>query len=328
MMNYLKLIRPINLIILALTMFLFRVCLASASAYKLFSVYSILSSSEFLLLVLASVFIAAGGYVINDIYDIEIDIINRPNKLIVGNSISEDNAYNLYKLLCFLGILCTLLLAFLTKNYRLSTLPIVIMVVLNFYAHTFKRQLIVGNFMIALSASFAILLIALFEIGDAGVELSSNESYIKSGIVISGVVYALFAFLTTFMREIIKDIEDVNGDQQYGCSTIPIVFGIKVAKVVVVILGVLILGLLISFVHFFYILQLMKTVYILGLALVFPLFVILLMVVLAKKMNWFSNISRLLKLFICIGLASMLYFLDGSGPHIFVEYINYLKKLL
>ena len=161
-MNYLKLTRPVNLIIIAFTMYLFRYCLVDASPYHLFYIKHILTNTEFLLLVLSTLFIAAGGYVINDIFDVDIDMVNRPQKTIIGNAISEDSAYNFYKILCGMGILCTLVLTFLTKNYRLSLFPVIVMVILNFYAHTFKKQLIVGNFMISLCTSFTLSLIHIY----------------------------------------------------------------------------------------------------------------------------------------------------------------------
>ncbi len=228
-MGYIKLIRPLNLLIIIATMYLFRLCLVTASPYKLFYVSAVLSNAEFLLLVLATVFIAAGGYVINDIFDVDIDSVNKPQKVIISNQVSETDAYNFYKILCVLGVVCTLILTFMTKNFRLATLPVIVMVILNFYAHTFKKQLIVGNFMIALCTSFTILLIALFESSYKG-ELSANESYIRSGVAIAAVMYGAFAFLTTFLRELIKDIEDMKGDEQYDAKTIPIVFGIKGCK--------------------------------------------------------------------------------------------------
>ena len=247
-MNYIKLIRPLNLIIIIVTMYMFRYTLVAAAPYRTFYITNVLSEIQFLFLVLATVFIAAGGYVINDIFDVDIDIVNRPTKVLIGDKISETQAYNLYKILCVLGILFTLILAYTTRNFRLSTLPIIIMVILNFYAHTFKKQLIVGNFMISLCASFTILLIGLFESSSS--QGSSNDFYIRSGIAIAAVMYSLFAFLTTFLREIIKDMEDQKGDELYGARTIPIVFGAKGAKIFAYAICFILLGLFTSLIWF------------------------------------------------------------------------------
>ncbi len=325
-MNYIKLIRPINLFIIAATMYLFRICIVAASPYKAFYIKQVMNSTEFLLLVLATLFIAAGGYVINDIFDVEIDTINRPQKVIIGNGITETQAYNFYKILCGLGIVCTLILAFLTKNFRLSTLPIIVMVILNFYAHTFKKQLIVGNFMIALCTSFTILLIALFESSDTGA-VNANESYVRSGIAIAALVYSVFAFLTTFLRELIKDIEDAAGDEQYDSRTIPIVYGIKTTKIVSYIICVLLLLLLTSFAVFFPQIQLKIVSVFIAVGLILPLLAIIFLIIMAKTTANYHFISNLIKVFMCLGIASMLYFRSGSGPYIFVQFVNFITKL-
>ncbi len=326
-MNYIKLIRPVNLLIIAITMYLFRFCLVAASPYKLFYINPVLSNVEFSLLVFATLFIAAGGYVINDIFDAEIDLINRPGKVVINNTVNETSAYNFYKILCLLGIVCTLLIAYFTKNFRLSTLPIIIMVILNFYAHTFKKQLIVGNLMIALCTSFTIILIALFESGGTS-KISTNESYVRSGIAIAALVYGVFAFLTTFLRELVKDIEDKAGDEQYGCRTIPIVFGIKGAKITAYLICGLLLVLLVAFVCFFLSIQLKIVSLFVAIGLILPLFVIIFYTIKAKSVSNYHFISNLIKVFMCLGIGSMLYFRTGIGPYIFVQFINFLNKLV
>lgn len=326
-MNYLKLIRPFNLIMIALTMYLFRICIVAATPYKFFYIEPVLSDVAFFFLVMATVLIAAGGYVVNDIFDSDIDAVNRAHKVIVGAALSEDAAYKFYKVLCGLGIACTLVLAVLTKNYRLSSIPVVIMVMLNFYAHTFKKQMIVGNFIIALCTSFTIFIIALFESTDK-TDLTPNEVYIRSGIAIAASVYGLFAFLTTFLREIIKDVEDEAGDEQYGCKTIPIVFGHTGAKLSAYAISMLLLLLLGSFVWFFPGLEKKNIAYFIVFALVFPVFLINFLIFKAKYVINYHFISNLIKVFMVIGISTMLYFCSGIGPYVFVQYANFLKKLV
>lgn len=306
-------------------MYLFRYCIVAAAPYKAFYVTNVLNNLQFFFLVLATVLIAAGGYVINDVFDVDIDTVNKPSKVIIGNKISETQAYNLYKVLCVLGILSTLVLAFMTKNFRLSTLPIIIMVILNFYAHTFKKQLIVGNFMIALCTGFTILLIGLFE--SSSNEGTTNDWYIRSGIAIAAIVYSLFAFLTTFLREIIKDIEDQIGDEQYDARTIPIVFGIKGAKIAALILCFLLLVFLLSFIWFFPSINIKNVSIFIAIGLVLPLIVIIILIILAKNTKSYHFVSNLIKFFMCIGIVTMLYFTSGIGPYIFVQYVNFIQKL-
>ena len=324
-MNYIKLVRPINLFIIATTMYLFRYCIVAASPYKIFSISHVLTDMQFLLLVLSTVFIAAGGYVINDIFDVNIDAINKPEKVLIGYKISEKQAYNVYKVLCVAGIICTLILGFSTNNFRLSMLPIIIMVILNFYAHTFKKQLIVGNFMIALCTSFTILIIALFEstsnIGTA------NEWYVRSGIAIAAIVYSTFAFLTTFLREIIKDAEDQKGDELNGARTIPIVYGEKGAKLASYIICILLLMLLGSFAWFFPSLNIKNVSIFVLVGLILPLLIIIFFIIKAKTVSNYHFVSNLIKVFMCLGIATMLYFRSVVGPYTFVQYANFIKKL-
>lgn len=326
-MYYLKIIRPLNLLMIAFTMILFRFCLVAASPYKIFYVQPAVSSTAFVFLLLATMFIAAGGYVINDIFDVEMDSVNRPGKVIVGNHISETAAYNYYKVLCVLGVFCTFMLAILTRNFRLSMLPLIIMVILNFYAHTFKKQFFVGNFMIALSTAFVILLPMLFETGTKGDE-SDMQTEVQSGIAIAGIVYGLFAFLSTFLRELVKDMEDMEGDERGDCKTMPIVLGVKGAKSVAALLAVLLLAQLVIFAWFFPSIQIKYVAYFVGLGLILPLLVIIVFLFLAKTSKNYHFVSNLIKLFMFLGIASMLYFRSGIGPYIFMQFANFLEKLL
>lgn len=326
-MNKIKLLRPINLAMLLLMLCLFRFCIVAASPYRLFYVEPVLTNAQFVLLLMATLFTAAGGYVINDIFDVDIDAVNKNNTQIIGNTVSEEDAYRLYKILCFLGIASTLLLALFTKNYRLSMIPILIMLVLNFYAHTFKKQLIVGNFMISLCAAFVFILMALYESG-GNTANSANSLYIKSGITIAAIVYGLFAFLTTFLREIIKDIEDIEGDEQYNCKTIPIVFGTKIAKIVSIVLILFLLVMLGSFAWFFPTLNMKMASYGIAIGFVLPLLVMLILIVKATTNEHFHFISNAIKIFMLLGTLTLLYFYSGNGPYVFVQYVNFLKKLV
>jgi 4-hydroxybenzoate polyprenyltransferase len=326
-MNYLKLIRPVNLIMIALTMYLFRITMVTASPYKLFYIQHVLSELQFFLLVLSTVLVAAGGYVVNDIFDEEIDLVNRPGKVIVGQSISSTAAYTYYKILCAGAITAVIVLAVLTGNYRLSAIPVVVMVVLNFYAHTFKRQYFTGNFFVSLSAAFTILIIALFENSPAD-GLTDNETYVRSGIAIAALMYGGFAFLTTFLREIIKDIEDLHGDAQYGCSTIPVKSGISGAKIAAYICCSLLFVVLLSLMLFFPNVELKRVAVFIAVWLVLPLLLICFLIAKAKKTGDFHFISSLVKLYMLMGILTMLGFRSGNGPYLFVQYVNYLKKLV
>lgn len=326
-MYYLKIVRPLNLLMIAITMLLFRVCIIAASPYKIFYVQPELSNVSYVFLMLSTLFIAAGGYVINDIFDAEIDAINRQHTVIVKKHISENVAYNYYKILCLLGVIFTFLLAFFSHNFRLSMLPLIIMVILNFYAHSFKKQFFIGNFMIAISTAFVIILPMLFEAVSNDAD-NDMQTEIKTGIIIAGIVYGLFAFLSTLLREIVKDMEDINGDEQLGCRTIPVVLGVKKTKYIATVIAFILLIQLSVFAYFFPSIQIKNVSLVIILGLILPLIAIVVSLFFAKTASNYHNVSNLIKVFMFLGIASMLYFIGGTGPYIFMQFINFVQKYI
>lgn len=324
-MNYVKLIRPLNLLVIIFTMCLFWYSFLIAHSYEIFRLFPLMTNFQFSLLVFSTVCIAAGGYIINDIYDVDIDTFNSPEKVIVGQKISETAAYNFYKVTCVLSIVSTLTLAVLTKEYRLSTFPIIIMVVLFFYASMFKKQLILGNLTVAFCSAFTIFLISLFESG-GNYMLGPNETAYRSSIFIGALVYSLFAFLTTFIREIVKDIEDKTGDEQYDCKTIPIQFGNLTAKAVSAFFALLVILMQLSFVLFFLKMKIEKVHLFVIFGLMLPLILIIVYLFIAKTTKQFHFVSNLIKIYMLLGITSMLYFSKGLSP-ILINYVAYLKQL-
>lgn len=328
-MNYIKLVRPINLLFIIYILILFRFAFILPSFYKLYDYTPELNTFQFIILVLITVLTAAGGYVINDIYDSDIDLVNRPNKVIIDKTISVDDAYNFYKILCLGVVVLSVVLTFSTKNYGLATIPILIVVVLNFYAQIFKRMFFVGNFIISLLAAVVILLPALYE-NKVVITNSKVVSDIKSGILIAAICYAVFAFATTFLREIVKDIQDEKGDKQYGCKTIPIVLGNLKTKIVITILVAFLLAYEFTFAQFFPSLNIKLVHLYIDFILIVPLLLILVLIWLSKREAHYAFISNLLKVYMLIGVSTMFYFVyvSGSASYLFIQYINYLKKII
>lgn len=199
-----------------------------------------------LLLILATVCIAAGGYVINDYFDIKIDKINRPDKLIVPDIVSKNTAMHLFQCLTAAGVAMGIAVAVWARSWTLGMIFVVIPGLLWFYSASYKRQFLVGNIVVAFMAALVPLLVAI-----------ANADYLKhlyhemlgySPICaelytwIGG--FALFAFLTTLAREVVKDMEDEEGDREYECRTLPIKWGNTVSKVVVTALIAIICGLI------------------------------------------------------------------------------------
>lgn len=201
------------------------------------------------LLILATVCIAAGGYVINDYFDIKIDRINRPDRLIVPDIVSKNTAMRLFQCLTAVGIVMGIAVTVWARSWTLVLIFLVIPGLLWFYSASYKRQFLVGNIVVAFMAALVPLLVAFANADHLkhtypealGYTPIVGELYMWTG------AFALFAFLTTLAREIVKDMEDEEGDREYECRTMPIKWGKTASKVVVTVLITIICGLVCYF---------------------------------------------------------------------------------
>lgn len=231
--SFFKLVRWPNLLITALTMCLVWHCIMGVS-----------STLAFTLLVIAMVLIQAGGYVINDIFDVEIDAINKPKKQIVGKIFTEKQSNLFYIVLTIIGLVCGLAASIMAhgKNfYTIFAALILLACFLYSYSSRYKKELVIGNLIVSLSVAFAVFLPWLFQIlsmlGNQEMLFENKEwMHVTLHIVL---IYTVFAFLMTLIREIIKDIEDVKGDGRSHCRTIPVVWGMNTAQIIVIALSFL-----------------------------------------------------------------------------------------
>lgn len=184
------------------------------------------------LLIAATVLIAAGGYIINDYFDIKIDSINRPEKVVISRSISKPTAMLMYQIISVTGVVIGLTLAHFIKSYSLAFVFLVVPGMLWFYAASYKRQFLTGNIMIAFCGALLLITVALLEIGTLEKQYSNlifstplpKEIYAWTG------AFAVFSFITTLIRELIKDMQDIEGDCEMECRTVPIKIGIDKTK--------------------------------------------------------------------------------------------------
>lgn len=199
------------------------------------------------LLIVSVVGIAAGGYVINDYFDVKIDRINRPDNLVVTRIISRDAAMNLFYGFTAVGVIAGTVVAWWAHSWTLLFTYVVIPGLLWFYSASYKRMFLVGNLVVAFASAIVPLLVAI-----------ANADYLhhlyQNALAYSPIVgelyvwtggFAAFAFLLTWVREIVKDIEDIEGDREMECRTLPIVWGDKVAKIIATILLVVIATLIV-----------------------------------------------------------------------------------
>jgi 4-hydroxybenzoate polyprenyltransferase len=187
---------------------------------------------QFWLLVAASICITASGYIINDYFDLDIDEINKPHKVIVNQFISRRWTIFWHLLLSACGILFSAMALPLQYSHLLFA-NIAAVVLLFFYSSTFKKQLLIGNVIVSALSAWTVLIIffSKFRLNEIGLHNPYRLEYAK--LYKLAVVYAGFAFIISLIREVIKDMEDVDGDQKYNCKTMPIVWGMNTGKVFV-----------------------------------------------------------------------------------------------
>jgi 4-hydroxybenzoate polyprenyltransferase len=296
MFPILKLIRYQNLLMLAFMQLVFR--------YAFFKIQDIplaLADWQYGLLVLSTVLIAAGGYVINNILDQKTDAINKPNNVIIGKNISETNAYTLYMALTVAGVAIGFYLSNVILKPSFAAVFILIAATLYLYATSLKQILIVGNTIVAILLSCSVIIIGIFDLLPAIDAGNQQQMRIVFSILLD---YAIFTFFINMLREIIKDIEDVDGDYNQGIRTLPIVIGkSRTAKIVFGLSFIPILFLL-YYINA-YLLNLIYTTIYLLLFVMGPLFYFTVKVWSAKSKKEFHTLSLLLKWIMFFGILSV-----------------------
>ena len=191
-----------------------------------------------LLLMAAVVLTAAGGYVINDYFDVKIDRINRPDAVVVTRSVSKPAAMRLSVGLSITGALCGIAVAWLLRSMTLGIIFVLVPGLLWFYSSSYKRLLMIGNLTIALLAGLTPLVVAMANVAQLRLLYGSILPYttLEHDLYAWLGGFALFAFLLTWIREIIKDLQDQMGDRELECHTLPIVWGELWTKIFVTVL--------------------------------------------------------------------------------------------
>lgn len=297
-MKFLKLIRYQNLLMLAFMQVLFRY-----SFLKQQNIPLALSDWQYGLLVLSTVLIAAAGYVINNIFDVETDKINKPNDVIIGRGISETNGYNIYIALNITGVAIGFYLSNVIQRPGFATIFILIASLLYFYSTTLKQIMILGNLVVAFLLAMSVVIIGVFDIFPA--IIAENKAQMASLFSIL-TDYALFAFMINFIREIVKDIEDVDGDYNQGMNTLPIAIGISRTAKIVFAISIIPFVLLLLYIKNYFVENglFIATLYSFILVLA-PLLYFIIKIFTAKTKNDFHHLSTVLKLILLFGILSI-----------------------
>lgn len=330
---FLKLIRLPNLLIIVLTQYAIRFAimlpiLKSVTDAEVEGMGLQMTELDFFLLSLSTVMIAAAGYIINDYFDVKVDRVNRPNTIIVGKYIKRRTAMGAHIVISSLAILIGGYLAFKFGNYKLVLIQILSVGALWYYSTMFKKQVLVGNVVVALLAALVPFVAGLYELilQHANIEATANNliPYLEEGTLLTDVEYilsivlsnvmiwvlgfTLFAFISTIIREIIKDIEDYEGDKKFYSNTLAVAYGKKkaarVAQLIIIVM-ISLIGYLQyiqleakdtgSFLYFLFAVQL-------------PLLFIVYKLNVAKDKKDFSNMSLYMKVIMFMGIVYAFYF--------------------
>lgn len=227
---FIKLIRLDNILVIGLTMFAVRYGMVEPILFSHTpSVQLQLSFTDFSLLVLSTMLIAAAGYIINDYFDVKTDKINKPERLYIDHGVKRRVAMLAHMQFNLVGVMLGAYVAYKAGNIFLSLIPFTSSSLLWFYSTHFKRQLIIGNMVVSALSAMVPLQVLLFE--KPLIENISNLTFLYVAII----CFSVFAFLLSMTREIIKDMEDIEGDKETGCQTMPVVWGIKASKAIAVV---------------------------------------------------------------------------------------------
>jgi 4-hydroxybenzoate polyprenyltransferase len=312
MKAFLSLIRWQNLLIVILTMVLMRYAVLEPVISKI-GVILLKGTGEeipmvlqfpwydFLLLVAATVFITAGGYVINDYFDIKADLINK-GKVIVGTKIPRRQAMMWHNIFNIAGVSAGFYISWKAGYIYLGVLFLIVSGLLYFYSVSYKRQFLIGNIIVAILTAMVPLLVVFYEWPALYKYYTINAiSLPKINFVFYWVGgFALFAFLTTLTREIIKDTEDFEGDVAYGRNTVAVVFGVLSAKVVSVSLIIITVALL-YLIWYFFINDTITLIY-LSAVIVLPLLYVIYKVVISHDRKQLHSASSIMKIVMLTGI--------------------------
>lgn len=298
-MSYLKLIRFQNLIIIALIQVFIRFGL-----FLPLGVDVTLSNFEFTLLILATICLAAAGNIINDINDVAIDKVNKPSKVIIGKKITEKTAYNLFVIFNIIGVGIGFYLSNTINKSIFATLFILISALLYLYATYLKTLPLIGNIVISSLVALSLIIVGLFDLLPAINSINQEYQSLAFSMVLN---YAFFAFIINLIREIVKDIEDINGDKNGGLNTLPIAIGRKRASYIAFGLGILTLFATIYYIYVHLYNFTIAIVYFL-LLIIAPLLYFCAKIWDAKDKSDYHFLSKLLKIIMLLGMCSILLY--------------------
>ena len=270
-----KLIRLPNLAIIAVTQLIVARFLIEGNTFS-----TLLNDHNFHILMISTLFIASAGYIINDYYDIKIDYVNKPNRVVIGKHIKRRPVLILHSIFNFMGII---LGAYL--SWWIFSINLVAAFLLWLYSNLLKRTPLWGNLTVSFLTGLSVFIVYLIYF--------NNLDFV--------MMYAIFAFFISLVREVVKDLEDIEGDQKFECRTLPIAIGTSFTKLFLYAINILFLVVVFFatkdwniFVSYF------STLSLILFGLCYGIFK-------ADKKGDYANISKFAKLIMITGILSIMF---------------------
>ncbi|MFN5439566.1 MAG: geranylgeranylglycerol-phosphate geranylgeranyltransferase [Bacteroidota bacterium] len=306
--SFFQLIRIKNLLFIAVTQVFFYQLIIQSSYQKILGGNPLLSYNLFHWMVVASLLIAGAGYIINDYFDLNIDKINKPGKLIVDKEISRRWAMMWHFILSIAGLIITAYVAIQLNNFLLFLLNGIAVILLWVYSTTFKKKLLSGNVIISLLTAWVIFMLFVAEINWKSGSWIPASNLALINIYKLAILYGGFAFMVSLVREVIKDMEDELGDRKYGCKTMPISWGIHATKVFVSVWLIVLFGSLSAIMVY----ALFSAWYLLSLYIFCTLLAMIVSIFLNLKnavaIEDYTKLTRQVKLLMLMGILSMILY--------------------
>jgi 4-hydroxybenzoate polyprenyltransferase len=271
--------------------------------FPAFLVETALSNLNFSILVFTTLIIAAAGYIMNDIYDIEADIINKPNKVLVHRKVSKSKAHFLYNIFNSIGLLSGLYLAFIINNLPFVAIFVITVLLLKVYNSDLKKRPLIGNVLVSSLVSLSILIVGVFDIIPMVNEDNAIDQYHAFRVLID---YAAFAFMLMLLREMVKDAEDVNGDKKMNMKTLPILLGRKRTNTIIFSFSFVPL-ILITFYSFNSFSNVPFVLAYMLIVVLLPLLYFMTKILYSKTKKDYIKASKLLKIIMLLGMLSIVF---------------------
>lgn len=289
---------------IALTQLLFLYCIIMP-VYGKYAIIPQVYGYKFILLCVSSIFIAAAGYIINDYFDLNIDLVNKPDKMVVDKIIHRRWTIAWHIVLSGIGIAMGVYLDATSKIFLLGLSNAVCVLLLFIYSISLKRKFLIGNVIISLLTAWVILVITWCE----NYNIVNSKSPAAIGKVLRETfLFAGFAFIISLVREVVKDMEDMEGDRRYACKTMPIVLGVNATKVFVAVWLVVLVCLLVVVQFYAVHLHWWFSIAYCVILIIAPLLWILRKLFSARTPQDFHSLSSLIKLVMLTGILSMFFF--------------------